>query len=390
MINKEKIKLENLRKIRAYSILAKGDMPKVVDNTTWIIPSQNNPDRTYNVWKEHGGWHCSCPDHQETGLLCKHIQAVILFNKMQKGMDDDVLTLKAEIDHPQCPECGSYNVVKNGYRKTKSGKRQILICKECHHKFVVEPIKYRKGNTKLIALCMDLYFKGLSLRKIADTIEQFYNLKLHHDTIRIWINTFMQKINEYVSKYNPDPGETWNIDEQKVKTEGEWVYSWNILDTKTRFLIANTITEQRSILETEKVFHKAKGNVEGKPSMIVTDKMNSYPHVIKREFPEAIHIQAGIRDAINNNKLERFHGTWRERDKVMRGMQNDETAEQMLNNYRTYYNFVRKHSALDNRTPSEVAGIDLGIENEKNRWVGLIKQSLSLSNSTGGNHASNL
>ena len=108
--------------MRAFAIIAKGDMPKVVDNTTWIIPSQNNPDRTYNVWKEHGEWHCSCPDHQETGLLCKHIQAVILFNKMQKGMDDDVLTLKVEIDHPQCPECGSYNVVKNGYRKTKKWK----------------------------------------------------------------------------------------------------------------------------------------------------------------------------------------------------------------------------------------------------------------------------
>jgi len=54
MNGKKKIKLENLRKIRAYSILAKGDMPKVVDNATWIIPSQNNPDRTYNVWNEHG------------------------------------------------------------------------------------------------------------------------------------------------------------------------------------------------------------------------------------------------------------------------------------------------------------------------------------------------
>jgi len=60
----------------------------------------------------------------------------------------------------------------------------------------------------------------------------------------------------------------------------------------------------------------------------------------------------------------------------MRGMQNDETAEQMLNNYRTYYNFIRKHSALDNKTPSEIAGIDLGIENEKNRWMELIKQSI--------------
>ena len=382
-------RLENLRKIRAYSILAKGDMPKEVNSTTWIIPSQNEPNKTYTVWNENGEWHCDCKDHMETGLLCKHIQAVILFNKMQEGMDDDVLTLKAEIDHPQCPKCGSYDVVKNGHRKTKAGKRQIYKCKHCNYKFVLEPIKYRKGNTKLIALCMDLYFKGLSLRKIADTIYQFYGIRLHHDTIRRWINTFMTKITEYVNKYNPDLGDVWNIDEQMVKSEGDWVYSWNILDTKTRFLIANAITKGRSIFEAKKVLRKARENVEARPNMVVTDKMRAYPQAVNDEFYGVIHIQTGLRGEINNNKLERFHGTWRERDKVMRGLKTFKTTEQMLEFYRAYYNFIRPHQALDNKTPAEVAGIDLGIDNN-NKWVGLIKQTLSLANSTGGNHASNL
>ena len=84
--------------------------------------------------------------------------------------------------------------------------------------------------TKLIALAMDLYFKGLSLRKIADTFEQFYNLSVHHDAIRVWIDTFMEHITKYVNHYNPDVGELWNLDEQKVKSDGKWVYSWNIMD----------------------------------------------------------------------------------------------------------------------------------------------------------------
>jgi len=110
--------------------------------------------------------------------------------------------------------------------------------------------------------------------------------------------------------------------------------------------------------------------------MVITDKMNAYPHVIRQEFPEAVHIQAGIRDPINNNKVERFHGSWRERDKVMRGLQNNETAEQMLENYRTYYTFVRKHTTLDGKTPAEQANIDL--ELGKNKWVGLIKQAVEV------------
>ena len=58
----------------------------------------------------------------------------------------------------------------------------------------------------------------------------------------------------------------------------------------------------------------------------------------------------------------------------MRGLEGKETASQMLENYRTYYNFVRKHSALDNKTPSEIAGINLNLG--RNKWMGLIEQSL--------------
>ncbi len=82
----------------------------------------------------------------------------------------------------------------------------------------------------------------------------------------------------------------------------------------------------------------------------------------------------GIRDRINNNKLERYHGTYRERDKVMCGLEGKETATQMLENYRTYYNFIREHSSLDGHTLSEIAGINLNLR--RNKWMGLIKQSL--------------
>jgi len=386
---KDKIQAEKIRKMRAFAIISKGDMPQKKDTDVFVMPSQSDAQKTYTVHKEHGEWHCTCPDHKETGLLCKHIQAVTMWLTFEENQDDDVLTLKAEIDHPQCPECGSYEVIKKGYRKTKSGKRQKYRCKNCEHYFVPEPIKHRKANTKIIALCIDLYYKGLSLRKIADTLEQFYDLSIHHDTVRVWIDTFMDKITEYVNRYNPDLGAEWNIDEQKVKSDGEWVYAWNVMDKKTRFLVANTITEQRSILETRKVMRKATGQTETRPDRVVTDGMTAYPAAVKDMFPTAEHIHnAGIRDAVNNNTLERYHGTFRERDKVMRGLKSNDTAENMVDHYRTYYNFIRGHTSLNGQTPAEQAGINL--TDGKNRWMGLLEKSLSLGKTTGGIHASNL
>ena len=82
----EKQNLENLRKIRAYSILAKGDMPKMIGEETFIVPSQSDSERRYTV-THNGSWKCNCPDFQKTGLMCKHIQSVQMFLKLRDNAD---------------------------------------------------------------------------------------------------------------------------------------------------------------------------------------------------------------------------------------------------------------------------------------------------------------
>lgn len=221
---------------------------------------------------------------------------------------------------------------------------------------------------------MDLYFKGLSFRKIADTIYQFYGIKIHHDTIRRWINKFMDRINKHVNKIEPNVGDVWHVDEQQIKINGEWYYSWNVLD-ENRFLIANVITKGRSVFETEMVLKKALKNTHGvKPKIIITDGMKAYPTAIKNVFGDDVtHIHnVGLRNRINNNIIERYHGTYRERDKVMRGLESVKTARQMNENMRTYYNFIREHQTLKH-TPAEEVGINL--TTHRNRWMTLLQKS---------------
>jgi len=58
-----------------------------------------------------------------------------------------------------------------------------------------------------------------------------------------------------------------------------------------------------------------------------------------------------IRDRSNNNMVERLNGTVRQRDKVMRGLDHEKSAQTMLDGMRIYYNFVRPHMALNGQTP---------------------------------------
>lgn len=57
----------------------------------------------------------------------------------------------------------------------------------------------------------------------------------------------------------------------------------------------------------------------------------------------------------------------------MRGMQNKDTAQELIDGFRNYYNFIRPHQALNGKTPAEMAGLDLGLG--KNKWLGLIEKA---------------
>jgi transposase InsO family protein len=62
----------------------------------------------------------------------------------------------------------------------------------------------------------------------------------------------------------------------------------------------------------------------------------------------------------------------REREKVMRGMHKAQTAQQVIDAIRIYYNFCREHQSL-NKTPAEQAGIKL--ELQQNRIESLIRHA---------------
>jgi len=69
--------------------------------------------------------------------------------------------------------------------------------------------------------------------------------------------------------------------------------------------------------------------------------------------------------------VERLHGTIKQRNKVMRGLDDVETAQTMMDGLRIYYNFLRPHLALEGRTPAEKAKVSTELQT----WQSLIKKA---------------
>ena len=68
-----------------------------------------------------------------------------------------------------CPNCNSKNIIKRGFRKTENrGKIQRYSCPNCNYRFVKDEGFYRMRNSpQKITLCLDLFFRGISTRKIS-------------------------------------------------------------------------------------------------------------------------------------------------------------------------------------------------------------------------------
>jgi transposase-like protein len=284
-----------------------------------------------------------------------------------------------------CKYCGSTNVIKKGFRKRKNGKVQVYKCRECERKFVLNESGFHKmkNNPKVITLALDLYFKGVSLRKIKDHLKQFHNVDVSHVAIYGWIEKYVNLMKRYVDKLVPEVGRVWQVDEQAVNVHGEWKWLWNLMDADTRFLLASQLTDKRKIKDARKVFRKAKEIAKDKPDFVITDGLRAYEDAFKKEFftlkgPRTRHVRlAGITKMENNNLVERYHGTFRERDKVMRAFKKS-SGNEIIDGFRIYYNFIRPHMALDGKTPAEIANIDLQLA--RNKWLDLIRKSVGLEN----------
>lgn len=363
------------RLLRGHQMIEKGVEPKQVAFNQYLVPSQSK-DLNYIVTLYSGTWSCSCPDNQYRHVTCKHIHAVVIWQKLSRKIEEDHgkeiihgATLNTDIT---CKFCGSSQYIKYG----KANNKQVYKCKSCARKFVPnEGFQHMWYDPRVVATTLDLYFKGVSLRKIADHLKQFYGLDIDHSTVYRWIGKYTEVMSEYIATLEPDVGDIWHTDEMKIKFGGEWRWLWNVMDEKTRFHLVSVITKTREIKDARKPFKQSKEVAGKKPRVMVTDGLNSYKQAFNKEFYDyhksVEHIADVALQESLNNVLERMHGTIREREKVTRGLKVDETPIIPMN--QIYYNFIRPHQALDGKTPAEMAGIGI---NKENKWIELLNRSI--------------
>lgn len=364
------------RQIRAWEMLSNGTEIKRLNENAYRVKSQSGNGH-YLVTRMGEDWACECPDFLNRQVACKHIYATFFSLNFREHVTAQNLDLAPEISDSsieKCARCNSTHIQKWGWRYHANSRTQRYKCIDCKHKWDAKNNGFEKMHTNphAITVALDLYFKGVSLRKIVDHLKQFEGVNVSHVAVIKWIKKYVALMRDYVDALHPELSRVFHADETKVNIRGQWVWLWHLMDSDTRFLLANHVSQGRTVADAREAFREAKAVAKTDARVLLTDGLSSYVPAAQREFPNAVHVSGiGIQGRVNNNRMERYHGTFKERSKTMRAIKKPDSA--FIEGQRIYYDYLRPHTALGGKTPAQAAGIELGLTG--NMWESLIKKS---------------
>ena len=164
----------------------------------------------------------------------------------------------------------------------------------------------------------------------------------------------------------------------------------NAIDSKTKFILAHSFVEKRTKNECVKFLSEIKTTCyvqiltkyfgqkyfkddEDERIIFVCDKFANYKSAFNKLFYRTCRLTFGVPIACkkynlkhNNNPIERYNGKIKDRIKNIRsGFKSFDDAKCFMDLRRVINNFVNPHQELNEKTPAEMAEINLELERNK-------------------------
>ncbi|XUX00555.1 MAG: DDE-type integrase/transposase/recombinase [Dehalogenimonas sp.] len=258
---------------------------------------------------------------------------------------------------PACKNCGSDDVVKWGAYKTVPR----FYCKACNRKYKADgSLFHMKVPADHISSALNQYYTGMSIGDIALILKQEHDYLPSKRTIYRWIDKYTEwAVNQFKDE-RPKVGDVWIADETALDIDGRKVWLWDIIDRKTRYLLATRISDVRRTQDAEALMQAAAKRAGKAPKQVLTDHLTAYLDGVGVVFggkTEHIRSNPFVEGADSTSDIERFHNTLKDRTKVMRGFRDIATLAFFIDGFQTHYNHFRPHEGLKYKTPADVAKV---------------------------------
>ena len=254
-----------------------------------------------------------------------------------------------------CKYCNSDDIVKDGINTGE----QYYLCRSCKRRFnLKDALIHMKTPASAVSAAVSMFYKGMSVNDIKQELKQIYGLDVSDFAVYNWVERFTKDAVNITNQYRPEVGYVWLADETVINVAGKQYWLLDVIDVKTRFLIASFLSPTRRVEDVQEVMKEAYARTGRIPKVIMTDHLEAYIYGIRHTFGDkAKHLQVKkITAKPNNNIIERMQGTIKERTKVMRDLKSSESAQLLLDGFLVNYNYFRPHETIGT-TPANKAQI---------------------------------
>lgn len=232
-----------------------------------------------------------------------------------------------------CKNCGSPAVVKYGTYKGV----QRYYCKSCGRKFKYDADAFHgKVPAEYVSSALSMYYSGMSINEIRSHLKQEHDYYPSKSIVFGWVQKYTDLASQQFKDKHPQVGDTWVADETMLDVDGQnklWFY--DIIDTKTRYLLVSRVALSRTTHDAEMLMNEAKRKAGKTPKQVITDSNRSYDDGVELAYGgDTEHVRGNPFKAKDSgestSQIERFHGTLKDRTKVIRSFRDFETNRQLV------------------------------------------------------------
>lgn len=223
-----------------------------------------------------------------------------------------------------------------------------------------EPARIHKMKTpaKQIASALGMYYGGMSLDAIQQQFRQDHGLDMSESNYWNWVKRFTKEAIKQCKDFKPEVGDTWVADETYMKLGDRTVYFWDIIDSKTNYLLASHVSFSRGGREAERLMKLAAQRAGKTPKVVITDKLRSYATGIEDAFGSDTKYRQDSpfkfkASGESTAEIERFHKTLEQRTKVFQKYNDIDAIKLLTDGWLINYNFFKQNEGCGNIPPAQ-------------------------------------
>ena len=172
----------------------------------------------------------------------------------------------------------------------------------------------------------------LSFRDVEDLLAE-RGVVVSYESIRRWCAKFGPQYRRKLQHREGRLGDIWHVDEVFIRIRGQSHYLWRAVD-QDGDVIDILVQRRRDAQAAKRFFERALSAQGSEPTVLVSEKLRSYPPAVRECLPSARHETSQYA----NNRAEVSHQCTRQRERQMRRFKSRHQAQRFLSLHRRVQN----------------------------------------------------